>query len=232
MNRRLAILLFSLPLALFAQEAPVPRDAAQISQEDRIKALEEQVDQLSRDRAAQDNLGLKQKFHWGNNWGLELGTGMLNTTIYWEGGIITPRLADIFSFSAKGTYIGNETQWGAQATVRLTAATPLLFNFTRIYSAGELFIKHMEPNPYVVYSTTNLPATDTLAWHLYGGIEAYASSWFAVFAEVGRGAPIKSWDSGALVGTASSATDEFYYTNLFYGMNLKTGVRLYLPTNN
>ena len=72
---------------------------------------------------------------------------------------------------------------------------------------------------------------DTLAWFVFGGIEAYASSWFAIFAEMGRGSSFVTVGNGGTWGRGTLEHPLPDYSTDFYGMYLKAGIRLYLPTN-
>jgi hypothetical protein len=229
MRKFLFCLFILLPFVCLAQESDT---------DSRLKALEEDMDQLKRDAALSTVPELTQNLDWGKGWSWSIISGNQRHSQGFGIGIATP--AFIKSFRTEGqvlfmsggllpepiTYPDlNYWRFGITSELRGIWTSPLYFNFSRLYGGMAVNYQHYWGYIAAQTSATDFVQLNSIMYHLVLGLELFQKSNMSLFFEYTPELTSGIMDLGEFDKT-------FWTRSGIYGgesaPELKVGVRFYL----
>ena len=211
----------------------------------RVKQLEKDIDKLKRRNSNKTN-PLETKKYWGQGVNFEISHSLHGSYFSGSLGVFTPKILSFLNFGMKLYYMQNyytrylitlenyNRNWPSllMGSFAINLGLPLVFNHTRLYGGVE-FIMGFPVGDYVIVEENSVkkdPDSHSFGRYLiqsvygYGGVEIYATNWFAFFTEIGGGAMFQ-------LNTTGEKNDPIVTEDMPAGSGfmLKIGTRFYIP---
>lgn len=207
--------------------------------------MEKDIDKLKR-RDSHETNPVEAKKYWNQGVNFELSNSLHGSYFSGSLGVFTPKILSFLNLGMKLYYMQNyytrylvtlddfNGNWPSllMGSLAINVGIPLVFNHTRLYGGVELLMGFPVGDYVFVeeHSHRKDPDGHSFGHYLiqavygYGGVEIYATIWFAFFTEIGGGAMFQLNNTGDAKNPIDTKD-----MPIGSGLMIKMGTRFYIP---